>query len=251
MKSYLVALALGALSIVGSAAADSPTGMSDTEREAFRAEVRAYLLEHPEVLIEAIETLEARQAEAQAENDTALVAANADALFNDRHSWIGGNPEGKITLVEFMDYKCGFCKRAYGEVEALLEGNDDIRFIVKEFPILGEQSVLASRMAIATQLVAGPEAYKAVHDAMIVYGGDINEATLAGIATRLDLDAEAIMAEMDSDAVEQVLAENHALAQRMQIRGTPTFVLEDQMLRGYVPLADLQMLVEDARAQTN
>ncbi|MGR3794935.1 DsbA family protein [Vannielia sp. SX4] len=221
--------------------------MSDAEREAFRAEIRAYLLDNPEVLMEAIGVLEERQAAEQAQGDVALVANHADALFNDGYSYVGGNPDGDITIVEFMDYRCGYCKKAFPEVESLIEADGNIRFIVKEFPILGEQSVVASRFAIATLQVAGPEAYKSVHDAMMQMRGDYNEAALTALAEKAGTDPAPILAAMNSDEVSAVIAENRALAQAMQISGTPTFVLEDQMLRGYVPLQAMTSIVDEVR----
>ncbi len=221
--------------------------MSDAERETFRAEIRAYLLDNPEVLMEAIGVLEERQAAEQAQGDVALVANHADALFNDGYSYVGGNPDGDITIVEFMDYRCGYCKKAFPEVESLIEADGNIRFIVKEFPILGEQSVVASRFAIATLQVAGPEAYKTVHDAMMQMRGDYNEAALTALAQKAGTDPAPILAAMNSDEVSAVIAENRALAQAMQISGTPTFVLEDQMLRGYVPLQAMTSIVDEVR----
>ena len=135
------------------------TQMTDEERAIFREEVRAYLMDNPEVIMEAVAVLEAREAEAQAQADLSLVSDNAADIFDDGFSWVGGNPDGDITLVEFLDYRCGFCKRAHGEVAKLLESDGNIRLIVKEFPILGEQSLLASRFAVATKQVAGDDAY--------------------------------------------------------------------------------------------
>ncbi|MBS8228725.1 DsbA family protein [Vannielia litorea] len=244
-RAPLLAAAL-ALTALPAAAFDA-SSMTDAEREAFRAEIRAYLLDNPEVLMEAISVLEERQAAEQAQGDVALVAAHADALFNDGYSYVGGNPEGDITIVEFMDYRCGYCKKAFPEVESLIEGDGNIRFIVKEFPILGEQSVVASRFAIATLQVAGPEAYKAVHDAMMQQRGEFNEASLRSLAEQAGTDPEPILAAMESDEVSAVIAENHALAQAMQITGTPTFVLDDQMLRGYVPLQAMMGIVDEVR----
>ena len=221
--------------------------MSEAERDAFRAEVRAYLLENPEVLMEAIGVLEAREEAAQAAGDVALVQANLASLLEDGHSWVGGNPQGDITIVEFLDYRCGFCKRAFPEVEALLAEDGNIRIIVKEFPILGEASVLASRFAIATLRVAGDAAYKDVHDTMMTMRGDITPEALARLGDELGLDTAAILAEMESDAVTEVIAANHALADRLRITGTPTFVVGEQMLRGFLPRADMQRIVEAER----
>ncbi|WP_412507918.1 DsbA family protein [Roseovarius sp. SYSU LYC5161] len=244
MRLTLAALALAATPALG-LELDNMTG---AERAAFRAEVRAYLLENPEVLMEAIDVLEQRQAEEGAQADTELVAQNRAALFEDGHSWVGGNPEGDITIVEFLDYRCGYCKRAHPEVAELISGDGNIRYIIKELPILGDQSVLASRFAVAVQTVAGDEAYKLVSDALMTQRADVTEASLTELSNTLGLETEAIMAEMSSDAVNKVLQSNQLLAQRMQITGTPTFVFEDQMLRGYAPLDAMRQVVDEVRA---
>jgi len=223
--------------------------LTEAERATLHSEIRAYLLENPEVIMEAVAVLEERQAQGQAQADVDLVRANSDAIFNDGHSWVGGNPEGDITLVEFMDYRCGYCRRAVDEVNGLLEEDGNIRFIVKEFPILGEESVLASRFAIATQQVAGDEAYKSVHDALMAYNGAMNDTGFTRLADSLGLDANAIVAAMDSDAVTEVIAANHALGQRLQISGTPSFVMGDQMLRGFLPQDAMQDIANDIRTQ--
>ncbi|MEM1073153.1 MAG: DsbA family protein [Pseudomonadota bacterium] len=247
MKSRLIAFGLGCLAMSSPAVALDLNEMSAAERQIFRDEVRAYLLEHPEVIMEAVNALEERQAAEQAQADVDLVSQNAEAIFDDGFSWVGGNPEGDITLVEFMDYRCGFCKRAFGEVEKLLKADGNIRFVVKEFPILGEQSLLASRFAIATKLEAGDDAYKQLHDALMAYNGDITLPALRRLADTYDLDAPAIEARMNSDEITVQLRATRALAQQMQISGTPTFVLEDEMLRGFLPADQLQIIVDEKR----
>jgi protein-disulfide isomerase len=232
---FLAPLALAGLMAATPAAADL-TDMDDAEREAFRSEVRAYLLDNPEVLMEAIAVLEQRQAAAEAERDSMGVAANEDAIFNSAFDWVGGNPEGDVVLVEFMDYRCSFCRRANPEVEALIEMDGNIRYIVKEFPILGEQSTLASQFAIATRIVNGDDAYERMHDALITMRGDVNEASLAATANELGLDPTPILDAMDDPLVAQTIAYNRDLATRLQISGTPSFVFGDQLVRGYVPL---------------
>ena len=154
MKQTLTAL-MAFLMLSAPALAFDMEAMSDSERTAFRAEIRAYLLDNPEVIMEAVAALEEAQNQAQAQSDIALVQANAADIFDDGYSWVGGNPDGDITLVEFLDYRCGYCRRAHGEVAQLLESDGNIRLIVKELPILGEQSLLASRFAIAAKQVAG------------------------------------------------------------------------------------------------
>lgn len=223
--------------------------MSDAEREAFRAEIRAFLLENPEIIMEAVAVLEEREAAQQAEADLTLVAANKEALFEDTHSWVGGNPDGDITLVEFIDYRCGFCRRAAPEIETLLETDGNIRLIVKEFPILGEDSMASSRFAIAVKQIAGDDEYKAMHDALIALSGEASEAALRRLSDTFDLPTDDIIAHMDSDEVTEVIAANHALAQRLRITGTPTFVMENQMLRGYVPADQMLAMAAELRGE--
>lgn len=225
--------------------------MSSEERTAFGAEVRAYLMENPEVILEAVNLLEQQQAANEANRDVALVAANLDELHNDGYSWVGGNPEGDITLVEFMDYRCGYCRKAAPEVAKLLAADGNIRLIVKEFPILGEASVFASRFAVAAKHVSGDDAYKQVHEALIEIGSELNEVTMRRLADGLSLDADAILAAMDSDAVTEELRRTRALAQDLAISGTPTFVLGDQLLRGYLPADQMKILVDELREESS
>lgn len=246
MLKHLSALGL-ALTLAAPAAATDLDDLTEAERAAFRAEVRAYLLDNPEVLMEAIAVLEQRQAEAEVERDAMAVAANAEALFASAFDVVLGNPEGDLTVVEFMDYRCGYCRRAHPEVMDLLEFDGNIRLVVKEFPILGEQSLLASRFAIATRVALGDEAYEAVHHALMEMRGDVTEPALMALAGDLGLDSAAIMAAMDDPLVRQTIDYNHALAQRLQISGTPTFVFGDQMVRGYVPLDGMLEIVSMVR----
>jgi len=222
--------------------------MNADETDAFRAAVRAYLLDNPEVLMEAIAVLEQRQADAQVAGDADLIAVNAEDIFNDGYSVVMGNPDGDVTIVEFLDYRCGYCKRAFPEVKELLSSDGNIRLVVKEFPILGDDSVLASRFAISTQVLFGDEAYEKLHDTLMTMRANVSEASLLAAAAGLGLDGQAILAGMDNPVVNQVIGANHGLAQRLQITGTPGFVVGDQMLRGYVPLQAMQQIVADTRA---
>lgn len=245
----LIAPALAALTLTaGAAPALDLQAMTDAERTAFREEVRAYLLDNPEVIMEAVRLLETRQNDAQAKTDLDLVAAHAQEIFEDGYSWVGGNPEGDITLVEFIDYRCGYCRKAAPEVSELIQRDGNIRLIVKEFPILGEASVLSSRFAVATRQTLGDAAYKQVHDALIDMSGKPDAVTLRRLAEALDLDADAIISHMDSDDVTREITRTRALAEKLQIRGTPSFILQDEMLRGYLPLDQMAAIVAEKRA---
>ena len=234
--------------LAGSAWAGGLGTMSEAEKSAFRAEVRAYLLDNPEVLMEAMEVLQQRQDQVAATEDEATLALNRDFIFNDPNSWVGGNPDGDITIVEFMDYRCGYCRKAFDEVSDLVTSDGNIRFVVKEFPILGEDSVASSRFAIAVRMLHGDAAYATVHHELITLRGTPDSETLGRMATSLGLDAAAILAKMGSDEVTAILAANRDFAQSMNITGTPTFFVGDTILRGYLPQDEMARIVAEARA---
>jgi len=241
-------LVLTACLFASAALAGGLGDMTDAERLAFREEVKAFLLDNPEIIVEAMTVLQTREDAAATERDTALLQANAAALFQSPDDWVGGNPEGDITLVEFMDYQCGFCRKAHAEVNELVKADGNIRYVVKEFPILGEGSLVSSQFAISVRLIHGNDAYKAAHNALITLRGDPTIETLTRLAADLSHDPAPILEKMGSDEVISVIKANHALAEIMAISGTPTFVIKDTLLRGYVPLADMKEIVKDARA---
>jgi protein-disulfide isomerase len=243
MRLSALALALS-LPIALPAAAE----MTPEERAAFRDEMRAYLLENPEVIVEAMTILQMRENEAAAAADIAAVGANRDAIEASASDWVGGNPEGDITVVEFMDYRCGYCKKAVEEVEALVRTDGNIRFVLKEFPVLGEPSLLASQFAIAVRQLHGDDAYKAAHDALFALRAEISQPTLDALAAQLGHDPAAIRTHMAGTEVRAVIEANYALADALAINGTPTFVMGTTLLRGYVPLSDMQAIVAEERA---
>ncbi|HEY0276615.1 MAG TPA: DsbA family protein [Paenirhodobacter sp.] len=223
------------------------SAMTASEKAAFGQAVRDYLMQNPEVLVEAINALEQRQQASAQQTDKAIVQSNQRAIFTDPDDWVGGNPKGDITIVEFMDYKCGYCKKAYPDVTKLLKSDGNIRFVVKEFPILGPQSELGARFAVAVRQVAGDAAYEQVHDALMTTRGDLTPDALKRMAKAQKLDADAIMTRMDSPEVTAVLQKNMELAQKMTINGTPAFVIGNDMLRGYAPFDAMQQIVHDQR----
>ena len=222
--------------------------MTAEERLALQGEIKAYILENPEVLVEAMGILQTREDAAATERDALLVQASSDAIFASPDDWVGGNPQGDVTVVEFMDYRCGYCRKAYTEVEELVASDGNIRFVVKEFPILGEASLLSAQFAIAVRQLHGDAAYEAAHKALIDLRGEPTVETLTRLASDLGHDPKPIIDRMPGDAVMDVIKANHALADKMEISGTPTFVLKDTMLRGYVPLDGMREIVAGVRA---
>ncbi|MCB1407644.1 MAG: DsbA family protein [Rhodobacteraceae bacterium] len=239
-----VAALAAALHLTAAPLAAQTMPMTDEERAAFGANVRAYLMENPEVIFEAVAEFERRTAEAQSGMDATLVEINAEEIFADGHSWVGGNLDGDLTLVEFMDYRCSFCRRAQPQMAEFLAADGNVRLIIKEFPILGPQSEVMSRFAVATQQRGSAEQYEQAHDRLMAWEGDFTETSARLLADELGLDAEDVIGHMNSDDVSAVLQANRELAQRLQISGTPTFVMGGleggELLRGYMPADEMQ-----------
>lgn len=226
----------------------SLSDMSDGQRALLRQEIRAYLLENPEVIFEAIEIFEQRRNAASVEADRRLLVTNEQAIYNDGHSWVGGNPDGDITLVEFSDYRCGYCKQAHPELQALLDSDENIRLIVKEFPILGPESTAAGRMALAA-FDLNPDLYEALNDSLMDFPQNLTEAFAYRIAGDVGYDTDALRERADSDEITQKLEKNYQLAQALGLQGTPSFILGDEIIRGYLPLQDMQAVVAEVRAR--
>ena len=233
--------------VAGQSLAGGVGEMTEAERAAFGAEVRAYIIANPEVLVEAMEVLRGRDEVAAVAKDTQILKDNAAAIFNDKASWSGGNPDGDIVVVEFSDYQCGYCRKAFEEVRELVASDGNIRFVLKEFPILGEESVTSSRFAIAVLQLHGDAAYAKIHDAMMTLRGAPSVEVLTRLATENGLAPEPILARMAADEVTAVIAANHRLGDVMEISGTPTFVVNGTILRGYLPLDEMRKVVADER----
>jgi protein-disulfide isomerase len=213
-----------------------------------RAEIRAYLLENPEILMEMVALLEAREQERKSSTDRELVDRHAKAIFEDGFSFVAGNPDASFTLVEFADYQCGFCRRAHPDVRTLVETDGDIRLIIKELPILGPGSELAARAAISTLMLMGGEAYLRLNNTLMGLDGPVSEESLDHALVEAGLDAAEIRAGMYDPEVTRRLQETQSLAQALAINGTPTFIVHDSVVRGYLPLADMRNLVAELRS---
>lgn len=245
-RTFLMTSALCLATALPASATDIDA-MTDGEREAFRAEVRAYLLDNPEVLMEAIAVLEERRTQDAAQAEVAMIENFGEEIFNDGYSYVGGNPDGDITVVEFLDYQCSFCKRAFPAVEELIASDGNIRFIVKEFPILGDASVLGSRYAIAVKNLYGDDAYKTIHDELMLLRGGLTPQTLVRLSEDQIFDHDDIRAEMDNEDITRIIDANRDLAARLQIQGTPSFIMGDTFVRGFLELDQMRQVVASER----
>ena len=223
--------------------------LTNADRKVLQKEIRRYILENPDIIFEAADIVRKREAALEVQEDEELIQSNFNEIFYDNYSYVGGNPDGDITIVEFVDYKCGYCRKAAELVRELIAKDDNIRFVVKEFPILGEASLVSSKFAIAVKNIGGPEKYKVAHDILLALTAEPTEIYLRRIAKELELNPEELFEAMQSDLVAQEIDQTGELAQKLQISGTPTFILGDQFLRGFVPLEILAKAIQSERTK--
>ena len=187
------------------------------------------ILEKPEILIEALSILQERENAALAEaQSTALTELRDDF---EQNAPIFGNLDGSVTLVEFFDYNCGYCRRAAPEVKAVLETSKDVRIVYREFPILGPGSEIAARASLAAR---NQGKYQQFHEAMMALNGQAFEASVMEVAGDVGLDLEVLKTDMQSDLVNDHIAASLRLAEALRITGTPTFVLGDEIIPGVI-----------------
>jgi protein-disulfide isomerase len=206
--------------------------------------VREYLLREPQVIYDALQELQRRQAEAEAARQQAAIADNQSELLDDPTSPVGGNPEGDVTLVEFFDYRCAYCRRVVASMRALLDEDQDLRVVFKELPVLGPDSERAARAALASRRQGG---YVPFHFALMA-AEDLSLPGIRAAAEAVGLDADRLEADMMAPEVNAAIQANYALANELGIEGTPAFVIGSQLIPGAVDKARLEQLIRDARA---
>lgn len=238
-----ICTALAVIAVVGTA---PPSGAIDkSDKAAIEQIVRDYLKAHPEVIQEAISELRRRQEEQRLAQLQDVIRAHGAALRNDPDSVVVGNPDGDVTVVEFFDYNCPYCKRAYPIVRKAIKDDSNIRLVYKEFPILGPISLTASRAAIASR---SQGKYEIFHNRLMEIRGSLTEERLMQVAAEVGLDLDKLKEDMKAPEVDAIIRRNHQLAQALQINGTPTFFIGDNMAPGFVDLGQLQAMVKEARS---
>jgi protein-disulfide isomerase len=202
---------------------------SDVDRARIEAIVKDYLLNNPEILIEMQQVYESRAEAKRAQQMTEALSTNSSDLFRSASAPVAGNLNGDVTVVEFFDYNCGYCRRAIGDIAKLIETDKNVRFVFKEFPIFGKDSEAAARIAIAAKAQGK---YWEVHRGLFEHEGKLNEASALEVAARAGLDIEKLKTDMSSPAVEKEIADVRALAEKMGIQGTPHFFVGDKIIPG-------------------
>ncbi len=251
MRVFVCLAAAALLAGTVTAAAEEPatpeSSFSEAETRAIEDIVRDYLLEHPEILLESMQRLEERERLAKIEAQRAAVATNRETLDRDPNSPVLGNPAGDVTLVEFFDYRCPYCRKVTADLLDAVEKDGKIRLVFKEFPILGPESVVAARAALAA---AEQDRYRDFHLALMTTPGQLDENTVLALASDLGLDVDRLRKDMESEGVEQQIRDNHRLGRALQINGTPAFVVGEEIVPGAVPMEQLLELVRRERAKT-
>jgi protein-disulfide isomerase len=199
------------------------------QRTAIEAIIKDYLISNPEVMLEIQTALESRMEELQAKRLKAAIAGMADQIYRSPDAPVAGNPNGDVTIVEFFDYNCGYCKRAFVDIAKVVEKDPKVKLVLKELPILSKGSEEATRVALAAKAQGK---YWEVHRALLVMRGQASEQTALAAAEKLGLDMTKLKADMKSDAVTQEITRVRELAQSMGIQGTPHFLVADRAIAG-------------------
>jgi len=221
--------ATSATSPAASAIAADTTAFSAEQKKAIEAIVKNYLVQNPEIFIEVQGALEKKMAEQEAERTKSMVAEHAKEIYRAPNAPVAGNPDGDITVVEFFDYNCGYCKRGFSEIAKLVEQDKNVRVVFKEFPILTEGSVQAAKVALASRMQGK---YWEVHRDLIQTKGTVNEAVALKIAEKHGLDMAKLKADMNSPEVKAELDRVKKLADDLGINGTPHFLVGDKAIGG-------------------
>ncbi len=246
IRKTIAAAAFAAAALLAQpAAAQKDDALTPDQAEAVRKIVRAYLMEHPEVITEAVEALrEKMRAQAEADAKQALKAYK-DELLNAKDDPTAGNPKGDVVLVEFFDYNCGYCKVVMDPMmEAVKADKAGVRVVYKEFPILSEDSAIAARVALAAKKQGK---YDDVHRAFMKFRGKLDEKAIFRLAGEAGANVDQLKKEMMAPEIEQQLRKNIELAHALDIGSTPTFVIGDRILAGAMDSQGFRQLFEVTR----
>ena len=240
MRSIVTA----ALMTCAAALTAAPGHAQDLTEDRVKELVLEAIRENPEIVMEAVGILQQREQAAAASAADAALSENRAALEDASNAPVKGNPAGDVTVVEFFDYNCPYCKRAHAEVDALIEGDDEVRIVFREWPILGDGSVFAARAALAARAQDG---YVKLHNAMLEAEGRLDESSVMRIAGDVGLDTDRLRADMEAPEVQAHIDQSMELAQGLGFTGTPSFVIGDQLAPGLVEAETMAAMVEAVR----
>jgi protein-disulfide isomerase len=216
------------------------------DRQALEQVIHDYLMSHPEVIIEALKASDAKMKAQEEAEARAQIVNRQDDLVRDPKSPVGGNPGGDVTIVEFFDYRCPYCKQVEPVLEALLKEDTRVRVVYKEFPILGPESLIASQVSLSAWKQS-PQKYPRLHAALMSAKGQLSEESILKAADAAGLDVAKVKADMKTPEIDAIIKRNYDLAEALNIRGTPAFIIGTTLAPGAVDLPTLKKMVADAR----
>jgi protein-disulfide isomerase len=241
---YALGLLAGALAFV--AAAGSALALGDADKAEVRTIIREYLIENPEVIREAIEALETRQKEAEAKSRAVALEEKKTAIYDSKHQVELGNRQGDVTLVEFFDYNCGYCKRALEDMNVLLGRDPKLRVVLKEFPVLGQGSADAAAIAVAVNMQA-PQSYLEFHRRLLGVRGAIGKDQALAVAKQLGLDIARLEKDAASPEAKANLGEVYEIARALGLNGTPSYIIGDEIVPGAIGAEELAQRIASVR----
>ncbi len=248
MIERLISLAIAIALPVGLAAApaQADSRFDENQQQEIRKIVRDYLIRNPEVIVEALQEMRRRDEAAKQTATKKAVEESRDALLRNAADPVGGNRKGNATVVEFFDYNCGWCKRAYPHLLAATKTDGKIRIVFKEYPILAPSSRQAARAALAA---AKQGKYRELHDRLMRHRGALDETKIMAIAAQAGLDIPKLKADMAAREIEAAIDANLELAGRLGIRGTPAFVIGSKVIPGMMRAGDYAAEIARARKE--
>ncbi|MFB2552253.1 DsbA family protein [Ensifer soli] len=241
---------IAALLLAATALASLPRAalaLDPAEKEEIGAFVREYLIANPEIMLEVQQALKTKQEADQKQASAAAIDENSQAIFHSVHDVTLGNPKGDVTIVEFYDYNCGYCKRALSDMDQVIKSDPDVRFVLKELPILGPDSLDAHKVSAAFRLIA-PEKYGDFHRQLLGNEERATEASAIAVATGLGVSEAEIRAKMETDPHDEAVSEAYSLANALGVSGTPSYVIGDEAVFGAVGVDALKAKVANIRA---
>ncbi|MFN3890492.1 MAG: DsbA family protein [Beijerinckiaceae bacterium] len=245
VRAFGVALALGTAAFFSAQPASAQ--FSGAQRGEIETIIREYLVKNPEVLRDALIELDRRaKSEEEAQRRDAVDKLEAQ-IFNSKHHVVIGNPKGSISLVEFYDYNCGFCKRALSDLSALIKANPDLRVILKEFPVLSQGSVEAAQVAAAVKMQLPADRFWAFHQKLMGSRGQVGRAQALAVAKEFNVDMNRLNRDIDSADVKAGIQENMQLGEALGINGTPSYVVGKEVVVGAVGQEALQARIGNIR----
>jgi protein-disulfide isomerase len=243
MQYKVLALQVAVFSFLATLPAAAQARVQEPTRPAIEQIVREYILQHPEVLMESFRLYKEREQTAQKEQSKEAISASLSDLQQDPSSPETGTAGG-VTVVEFFDYRCRFCKQAEGIIEKLLADHPDIHFVFKEFPFLGPESSMAAKAGLAAHKQGG---YLKFHQALMALTGPITMNAIAELASKQGLNVSKLKTDMDSPEVQATLARNHELGHKVGVKSTPSFVIGSELVRGAIDAATFERLIAQAK----